>query len=519
MSPVHHIQGCDRNQTLLLPNSVDDYIGPDNPIRFVDAFVGQLDMQGAGFFRVEPNETGRPGYHPADLLKLYIYGYLNRVRSSRRLEAETRRNLEVMWLLRGLTPDFKTIADFRKDNRDAFKPVFRQFVLLCRKLELFGGELLAVDGTRLKAVNSTERNFTHAKLTKQIESIDEKLTDYLQRLDRCDAQEAEASTARVGRLTEKIATLRTQQKRCHATLQELERTGESQISLTDPDSRAMALNPKVGVGYNAQVAVDSKHKLIVEQEVTNAGTDLGLLAPTATAAKEALEADKIKAVADSGYYKGEDIAACEAAGIEAYVPRPQRGFAVREGLFRKEEFHYDAQNDVYVCPGNQQLHPRYRSSGGEHDRIYYCNRDACRHCELKSRCTTNPYRQVARWIDEAVLDRMETRLKANPHILRQRRELVEHPFGSIKQWMNQGAFLMRGLEKVRAEFSLTALAYNMTRVLRIVGIERLLKALQNATNHAFLESLFVFCRTHGKTSPLFLELSLVIYIHNIIMLL
>src|SRR5271166_6024319 len=362
-SPMHHIQGCDRNQTLLLPNSVDDYISPDNPVRFVDAFVEQLDLQGAGFCRVEPKETGRPGYHPADLLKLYIYGYLNRVRSSRRLEAETKRNLEVMWLLRGLTPDFKTIADFRKDNRDAFKPVFRQFVLLCRKLDLFGGELLAVDGTRLKAVKSTERNFTNAKLTKQIESIDQKLTNYLERLDRCDVQEAEPSTARAGRLTEKIATLRTQQKHCHAMLQELERTGESQISLTDPDSRAMAMNPKVGVGYNAQVAVDSKHKLIVEQKVTNAGTDLGLLAPTASAAKEVLEVEQIKVVADSGYYKGEDIAACEAAGIEAYVPRPQRGFAVQEGLFCKEEFHYDAQNDVYICPGNQQLHPRYRSSG------------------------------------------------------------------------------------------------------------------------------------------------------------
>jgi transposase len=483
---MHHIQGCDREQTLLLPNSVDDYIGPDNPVRFVE----QLDLQEAGFCRVEPEETGRPGYHPGDLLKLYIYGYLNRVRSSRRLEAETRRNLEVMWLLRGLTPDFKTIADFRKDNRGAFKPVFRQFALLCRKLELFGGELLAVDGTRLKAVNSTERNFTHAKLTKQIESIDQKLADYLQSLDRCDAQEATApSTARAKRLSEKIATLRTQQTRCHTILQELERTGESQISLTDPDSRAMALHPKVGVGYNAQVAVDSKHKLIVEQEVTNAGTDLGLLAPTAAAAKEVLGADQIKVVADSGYYKGEDIAACEAAGIEAYVPRPQRGFAVREGLFRKEEFHYDAQNDVYICPGSQQLHRRYRSSGGEHDRIYYCNRDACRHCELKSRCTTNPYRQVVRWIDEAVLDRMETRLKANPHIPRQRRELVEHPFGSIKQWMNQGAFLMRGLEKVRAEFSLTALAYNMTRVLTIVGIERLLKVFKNAKNPV-LSTLF-----------------------------
>src|SRR5260370_15126614 len=434
----------------------------------MEAFVEQLDLRGAGVCRVEANETGRPGYHTGDLLKLYIYGYLNRVRSSRRLEAEPRRNLEVMWLIRGLTPDFKTIADFRKDNRDAFKPVFRHFVLLCRKLELFGGELLAVDGTRLKAVNSTERNFTHAKLTKQIESIDQKLTDYLERLDRFDAQEAEPSPATAEQLTQKNTSLRTQQKRCHAMLQELQRTGESQISLTDPDSRAMALNPKVGVGYNAQVAVDSKHKLIVEQEVTNAGTDLGLLAPTATAAKEALEADKIKVVADSGYYKGEDIAACEAAGIEAYVARPQRCFAVREGLFRKEGFYYDPQNDVYLCPGNQQLYPRYRSTGGNHERIYYCNRDACRHCELKSRCTTNPYRQVARWIDEAVLDRMKTRLKANPEILGHRREIVEHPFGSIKQWMNHGAYMMRGLVKVRAEFSLTALAYNMTRVLTIV---------------------------------------------------
>ena len=298
---MHHIQGCDRDQTLLLPNSVADYIGPDNPVRFVEAFVAQLDLQEAGFCRVEPKETGRPAYDPADLLKLYIYGYLNRVRSSRRLEAEARRNLEVIWLLRGLTPDFKTIADFRKDNRGAFKPVFRQFVLLCRKLDLFGGELLAVDGTRLKAVNSTDRNFTHAKLTKQIESIDQKLTDYLERLDHCDVQESEPNAARTERLKEKIATLRTQQMRCQAMLQELERSGESQISLTDPDSRAMALNPKVGVGYNAQVAVDSKHKLIVEQEVTNAGTDLGLLAPTASAAKEVLEVEQIKVVADSGY--------------------------------------------------------------------------------------------------------------------------------------------------------------------------------------------------------------------------
>ncbi len=478
---------------MLLPNSVDDYIRPDNPVRFVDAFVEQLDLEAVRFCRVEPKETGRPGYHPGDLLKLYIYGYLNRVRSSRRLEAETRRNLEVIWLLRGLTPDFKTIADFRKDNRDAFKPVFREFVLLCRKLDLFDRELLAVDGTRLKAVNSTERNFTHAKVTKQIESVDQKLTDYLERLDRCDAQESETTAARAERLSQKIASLRTQQKRCHAMLEELERTGESQISLTDPDSRAMAMNPKVGVGYNAQVAVDSKHKLIVEQETTNAGSDLGLLAPTASAAKQVLQVEQIKVVADSGYYKGEDIAACEAAGIEAYVARPQRGPAVRNGFFRKEEFHYDAQNDLYICPGGHQLHPRYHSTGKDHDSIGYCNRDACRRCELKSRCTTNRARQVSRWVGEAVLDRMEERLRAEPQVLRRRREMVEHPFGSIKQWMNQGAFLMRGLEKVRAEFSLTTLAYNMTRVLSIVGIERLLEVLKVAKSGPFSATQVLFC--------------------------
>jgi transposase len=398
---MRYIQGFDRSQTLLLPNSVDEYIRPNNPVRFIEGFVEQLDLQAAGFYRAEPKDTGRPGYHPGDLLKLYIYGYLNRVRSSRRLEAETRRNLEVIWLLRGLTPDFKTVADFRKDNRDAFKPVFREFALLCRKLDLFGRELLAVDGTRLKAVNSTERNFTHAKLTKQIESIDQKLADYLARLDRCDAQESETTAARAERLTGKIASLRTQQKRCDAMLQELQRTGESQLSLTDPDSRAMAMSPKAGVGYNAQIAVDSKHKLIVEQEVTNAGSDLGLLAPMAAAAKELLQAEQIKVVADSGYYKGEDIATCEAAGIEAYVARPQRGPAVRNGFFRKEEFYYDARNDLYICPGGYELRSRCYSTGKDHDSVSYCNREACRHCELKGRCTTNHARQVSRWVGEA----------------------------------------------------------------------------------------------------------------------
>ena len=282
---MQHIQGGDRNQTLLLPVAVDDYVGRENPVRFIEAFVDQCDLQEAGFRRVQPKDTGRPGYDPADLLKLYIYGYVNRLRSSRRLEAETTRNLEVIWLLRGLRPDFKTIADFRKDNRHAFKPVFRQFVLLCRKLELFGRELLAVDGTRLKAVNSTDRNFSREKLVTMIRSTDDRLADYLSRLDRTDAEEDGASGRRAKNLTEKIAALKERKTRHEGMLKELERTGQSQVSLTDPDSRAMAAHPKVGVGYNAQVAFDAKHKLIVEQHVTNAGSDLGLLAQTAGAAK------------------------------------------------------------------------------------------------------------------------------------------------------------------------------------------------------------------------------------------
>jgi transposase len=474
---MHHIEGVSREQTQLLPARVEDYVCADNPVRFVEAFVEQVDLAQAGFRRAEPKGTGRPGYDPGDLLKLYIYGYVNRVRSSRRLEAEAARNLEVIWLLRGLRPDFKTIADFRKDNRHAFKAVFREFVMLCRKLDLFGRETVAVDGTRLKAVNSTDRNFTREKLAKLIQSADERLADYLTRLDRTDAEEDATGKHQATRLADKIAALKGRRAWHAALLHELERTGESQISLTDPDSRAMAAHPKVGVGYNAQVAVDAKHKLIVEQHVTNAGSDLGLLAETAGAAKEVLGVERIDAVADKGYYKGEDIQACEDAGITAYVARPQRGSAVRDGLFRKEEFRYDAASDTYLCPGGETLEPRYRSDVDGHAMVHYCNRGACRSCEIKPRCTSNTYRRVNRWAGEAVLDRMTDRLAGRPEILRLRRETVEHPFGSIKQWMNQGSFLMRGLEKVRAEFSLTALAYNFTRVVNLVGVPDLMRAV------------------------------------------
>jgi transposase len=345
-----HIFGFERSQLLLLPEAVDDYVGADNPVRFIDAFVDQLDLAAAGFIRVAPKATGRPGYAPGDLLKLYIYGYLNRVRSSRRLEAECHRNIEVIWLLRSLKPDFKTIADFRSDNRAAFKKVFRDFVILCRRLDLFGRELLAVDGTRIKAVNNKDRNFTMGSLQKFIEAVDKKLEDYLKRLDAGDAEECATSGSRVKNLAEKIEALKKKRGEYAANLTALEKSGESQISLTDPDSRAMAAYTKVGVGYN-QIAVDAKNKMIVEQAVTNDVLDMGLLQQTAEPARQILDVETIDVVADKGYLKSEDIAACEKAGLTPHVPKPQRGAAVANGFFRKDEFRYDAAQDAYVCPG------------------------------------------------------------------------------------------------------------------------------------------------------------------------
>ena len=475
-----HLSGHDRSQLLLLPEAVDDYVGPDNPVRFIEAFVDELDLAEAGFIRVVPKATGRPGYDPADLLKLYIYGYLNRVRSSRRLEAETRRNIEVIWLLRGLKPDFKTIADFRRDNRAAFRPVFRAFVLLCRQLDLFGRELLAVDGTRIKAVNNKNRNFTRAALSTFVQQADEKLAGYLKRLDEGDADDDGARVDKVPihgdfKLADKITAIRGKRERHKALLEELDRTGENQISLTDPDSRAMARMTKVGVGYNVQVAVDVKHKLIAEQEVHSQVVDMGLLALTATAAMEVLDVEQIEAVADRGYFKIEDIQACEAAGITAFVPKPVRGPSVREGFYPKEAFLFDPGTDTFTCPAGQTLQPRNRGRSRDNVKVDYSNRDACLVCQLRP-CCTKTYRRVSRLENEAVLDRMAVRLAARPEVLDQRRTSVEHPFGTIKQWMNQGAFLTRRLDNVRGEFSLTALAYNIRRAITLIGVPGLIAA-------------------------------------------
>ena len=471
-----HISGFERRQLLLLPEAVDDYVGSDNPVRFIDAFVDGLDLAAAGFGRVEAKATGRPGYAPGDLLKLYIYGYLNRVRSSRRLEAECHRNIEVIWLLRTLKPDFKTVADFRRDNRAAFRAVFRQFVLLCRRLDLYGRELLAVDGTRIKAVNNKDRNFTRSSLRAFIRAADERLEDYLKRLDEGDVEDgATGGGARTKNLAEKIAALSEKRGRYQAMLAQLERTGEDQISLTDADSRAMAAHTRIAVGYNIQVAVDAKNKLIVEQAVTNQVVDMGLLTQTAEPARQVLGVETIDVVADRGYFKIEDIEACEKTSCVPHVPKPQRGSSVRERLFRKDEFRYDGGLDAYVCPAGKLLTPIRHGRLRDLERVDYGNPKACRACPLRAQCTTDA-RSVFRLENEDVLDRMAERLEKRPEILDRRREVVEHPFGSIKQWMYQGAFLMRGLANVRAEFSLTALAYNLRRALNILGVEAMTAA-------------------------------------------
>ncbi len=383
-----YIQGTPREQAILFPETIEEYISDDNPVRFIDAFVDQLDLQVAGFQRTLPSETGRPPYAPGDLLKLYIYGYLNRIRSSRKLEQEAARNIEVMWLLRKLKPDFKTIADFRKDNRNAFKQVFREFTLLCRKLELFGGELIAVDGSKFKAVNNSKRNFTKARLQKTLKRIDEKIEGYLNELDEYDSKGPSPKRYSVAELESKIEHLKDRQDRHSQLLQEIEESGETQVSLTDADSRSMAKSPKAPVSYNVQTAVDEKHKLIVTQDVTNAVTDRDQLSKIAIQAKETLGVEKLKVVADMGYSHGKEIKACEEAGLEPYVPTPVTSANRKLGLYGKEQFVYDAEKDVYRCPAGQEL--TYRFDTHELSRhIRYYKTSAWRTCAIKAKCTRN----------------------------------------------------------------------------------------------------------------------------------
>ena len=477
------VRGEAREQVVLFPQMLDDLIEEDNPVRFLDAFVDHLDLWELKFKGTQLARTGRPPYAPGDLLKLYIYGYLNKVRSSRMLERETRRNVEVMWLLGKLTPEHKTIADFRKDNRKVFKKVFRAFTVLCRKLDLLGGELIAVDGSKFKAVNSHTRNFTKQKLKERLERIDERVEAYLQELDKADAEEVVEHQVTKEALQEKIRMLKDRKETYGKLMEDLDRSGEKQVSLTDPDSRSMPKSPKAKIGYNAQTAVDAKHKLIVAQDVTNAANDADQLSRMSIEAKKALGVDHLKAVADTGYYNGEEIKACEAEGIEPYVSKRQTSSCTSRGLYGKDQFRYDSEEDVYICPDGQKLTYRFTArrgaegSAAKHFLRHFAT-DACKTCSVRSKCTTNKNgRCITRWVDEHILEQMEARVAANPELMKKRKAIVEHPFGTMKFWNDQGHFLLRGLENVKAEFSLTTLAYNMRRVINILGVTRLIEAL------------------------------------------
>jgi transposase len=478
---MHHVQGQERDQLILFPEALDDYIAEENPVRFLDSYVDGLDLKGLGFRHAGLEETGRPPYHPGDLLKLYVYGYLNRIRSSRMLEKEAGRNLEAMWLLKRLTPDFKTIADFRRDNRRAIRRVCWEFILFCRRLDLFGGELVAIDGSKFKAQNAKGRNFTQSKLKRQMKEVEKKVDEYLEELDEADEEEKDLpDKLNADQLREKIEAMKRRQAELRQLEEQMKESGESQISLTDPDSRSMPVGggEATVVGYNVQLSVDSKYKLIVDHEVTTDVTDLGLLSRMAERAKQALGVAEMDVIADKGYYDGPEVKACLEEDITPYIPKANTSANLKRGLFTKEDFRYDPDQDGYGCPAGQTLTYRFTTVEQEREIRYYSNPAACRECGLKLQCTRNKRgRRITRWVDEHVLEAMQARVRAEPEKVGLRKQLAEHPFGTIKQAMNQGYFLMRGLEKVRAEMALTVMAYDLKRVIRILGVPRMIEAL------------------------------------------
>jgi transposase len=472
------IEGEARSQSTLFPERLDDYVAEDNPVRAIEVFVESLDLDKLGFEGVEPEATGRPAYHPAVLLKIYIYGYLNRIQSSRRLERETQRNVELIWLTGKLMPDFKTIADFRKDNGQAIRAVCREFIVLCRQLKLFSEAIVAIDGSKFKAVNNRDKNFTDRKLKARIEQLDESIERYLADLDRADREPTAVSEGQVLRLKDKIAGIRAQVERLNEIGEQMQRTPDRQISLTDPDARSMATSGRgTGVvGYNVQTAVDAKHHLIVAHEVTNLGHDRTQLATMAKQARGATGQEYLTVIADRGYFSGKEILECEQAGISALVPKPLTSNSKAEGRFDKRDFVYLPEADEYRCPAGQRAIHRFTSiENGMKLHKYWSS--ACPRCPIKAQCTPSDYRRITRWEHEHVLDAMQARLERTPEASKLRRQTAEHPFATLKAWMGSTHFLTRRLPRVSTEMSLHVLAYNMKRVMQILGVQPLMRAI------------------------------------------
>jgi len=474
------VEGVDRGQSTLLPECLDDWIDENNPVRVIDAFVEALSLGDLGFAGVEPETTGRPSYHPAVLLKLYIYGYLNRVQSSRRLEREAGRNFEVMWLLGRLVPDHKTVADFRKDTGPAIRKVCARFVELCREMGLLANASVAIDGSKFKAVNNRDKNFTRAKVERRRAQLEESVARYMSQLDTADRQEpSEALAAKTTHLKEKLAKLNEEMERLNALEARMLAAPDQQISLSDPDSRSMATSGRGSgvVGYNVQVAVDTENHLIITHEVTNIGNDRAQLARVGKEAKATLQTDTLEAVADRGYFSSEEILACEEAGITVTLPKPVTSGINVKGRFGKQDFVYLLEEDAYRCPAGEKLTYRYTTEeNGLVLRRYWTN--VCQSCAIKNKCTTGKERRIARWEHEHILEAVQKRLDEHPEKMRQRRETVEHPFGTIKARMGATHFLMKTLPRVASEMALHVLAYNLTRVVNIMGVQPLLAAIR-----------------------------------------
>jgi len=468
------IEGEDRTQATLFPERIDDYVAEDSPVRVVDVFIDDLNISGLGF-RTEPNATGRPSYHPKMMLKLYVYGYLNRVQSSRRLEREAQRNVELMWLTGRLAPDFKTIADFRKDNGEAIRLVCREFVMLCRKLGLLSNTLVAIDGSKFKAVNNRDKNFTRAKMKRRLAEVEASVDRYLTQLTEVDATETDDDKG--PELERKITQLREEMARLKKFEVRMLEAPDKQLSLTDPDARSMNSRGTGMVGYNVQSAVDSQHHLIVAHEVTTVGSDRSQLANVAKQAKETLQAETLDVVADRGYYNGDEIRACEQAGIDAYLPKPKTSPNKAKGLFDRSAFTYVDKDDEYECPAGERLIYRFtRTEKGKDIRRYWSS--ACPRCPIKAQCTTGDNRRVSRWVHADVLDRAQARLDKQPDSMRVRRATVEHPFGTIKSWMGATHFQMKTLPRVSTEMSLHVLSYNMKRAINLLGTEKIIATIR-----------------------------------------
>ena len=471
-----HVTGQCRYQSTLFPETLDDVIPCDSQVRVIDAFVDTLDLTRLGFSKVEAEETGRPPYAPGDLLKLYIYGYCHQIRSSRRLACEARRNIEMLWLINRLTPSFKTIADFRKDHPDAIASVCRAFIQFCRQLALFGAELVAIDGTKIAAVASRKQVITPRQLKKTTAAIEDKIAEYLTAMDEADTQEptppAEQADVRAA-----LEVLKGRRAELQAQAQELAKRGLNQLVLTEQDAKLMRTPRGHAVAYNAQIAVEGKHDLIAAFDLTNEGNDEQQLHPMAVQAKAAIGAEELKVVADVGYSNGEHGARCEQDKIIAVVPRAQTVNPHGKQYFGRDRFIYDAGSDTWRCPAGQTLTCRMLSNAQQRKR--YAT-DACGSCVLKDQCTKGARRYIYGTFYDDAREAMNRRAVENPTLMNQRRMMAEHPFGTLKWLMGHPRFLVRGLLKAKAELALGVLAYNLKRVINLMGVPSLLDALQPA---------------------------------------